>query len=439
MPEMNKGEFLAWAVESVKNYLPESYRKAEIDVIPVAKTGVTYTALTVRQKGQTTVPAINLEEMLEAYENNVPLDVIGARMAQIVQSESPVYDTSIFNSYDSIKKNLFIRVCSIDNNKIMLGSVPYKKVENLAITYHIMVNVGQEGMSSATVTKNMLESFNITPEQLHEDAVKNSPEILPVKVESMMNILSGLTDIEMDSMGMPAPPPMVVVTNQFGINGASALFYPGVMDTVAQFSLIKPVPSGFRQILQILRERRYAYDFGERIRFPAFCIHMFQSGIPAHLRVMGMHMPYDFFADGHTVLRQFDCVFRKISERFRSPFFQHRKVRIYGTGNRNGMDPVVRHTCQSRLSVVFRKSGFRRAARTVEGIDLFLPRDIDKRERVSSQAAHIRQDSAGSQRHGDCRVDCVSASVQHPESGSGDQCVGRSRHSLPSGYDTAVF
>ena len=226
MPEMNKGEFLAWAVESVKNYLPESYRKAEIDVIPVAKTGVTYTAMTVQAQRTDNRTGNQSGRDAEAYENDVPLDLIGARMAQIAPPESPVYDTSIFNSYDSIKKNLFIRVCSIDNNKIMLGSVPYKKVENLAITYHIMINVGQEGMSSATVTKNMLESFNITPEQLHEDAVKNSPEILPVKVESMMNILSGLTDIEMDSMGMPGQPPMVVVTNQMGINGASALFYP---------------------------------------------------------------------------------------------------------------------------------------------------------------------------------------------------------------------
>lgn len=253
MPEMNKGEFLAWAVENVKNYLPESYRKAEIDITPVAKTGVTYTAMTVRQKGQTTVPAINLEEMLEAYENDVPLDVIGARMAQIVQAESPVYDTSIFDNYDSIKKNLFIRVCSIDDNKIMLGTVPYKRIENLAITYHIMVDVGQEGMSSAMVTKNMLESFNITPEQLHEDAMKNSPEILPAKVESMMGILSGLTDIEMDSMGMPTPPPMIVVTNQFGINGASALFYPGVMDTVAEklHSSYFVLPSSIHEVIAI--------------------------------------------------------------------------------------------------------------------------------------------------------------------------------------------
>ena len=253
MPEMNKGQFLAWAVENVKNYLPESYRKAEIDIIPVAKTGATYTAMTVRLKDQTTVPAINLEEMLEAYEHDVPLDAIGARMAQIVQSESPVYDTSIFSSYDSIKKNLFIRVCGMDDNRIMLGRVPYKKVENLAITYHIMVDVGQEGMSSATVTKDMLESFNITPEQLHEDALKNSQDILPARVESMVNIISGLTDVDMDSMGMLTPPPMIVVTNQIGINGAAALFYPGVMDQVGErlHGSFYVLPSSIHEVIAV--------------------------------------------------------------------------------------------------------------------------------------------------------------------------------------------
>ena len=253
MPEMNKGQFLAWAVENVKNYLPESYRKAEIDIIPVSKTGTTYTAMTVRLKDQTTVPAINLEEMLEAYENDVPLDAIGKRMAQIVQSESPVYDTSIFDSYDSIKKNLFIRVCCQDDNKIMLGRVPHKKVENLAITYHIMVKAGDEGLSSAMVTRDMLEAFNISPDQLYEDAMKNSQEILPAKVETMMNMLMSIDSVEMDSIGMTSPPPMIVVTNRLGINGASALFYPGVMDKVGEalHGSYYVLPSSIHEVIAI--------------------------------------------------------------------------------------------------------------------------------------------------------------------------------------------
>lgn len=234
MPEMDIGKFMAWAVESVKTYLPESYRKAEIDIYPLAKTGKTYTAMTVRLKDQTTVPAIDLEEMFEAYQNDVSLDQIGYRMAHIIQMDTPEYNTSLFDNYETIKKNLFIRVCGVEENKEMLQQIPHKQIENLAITYHIMVKVGEEGMSSAMVTNNIMKEFGLTPEQLDEDALKNAPDLLPARVDSMQNVMSELMDVDMESMGMQNTPSMVIVTNSFGINGASALFYPGVMEKVGE-------------------------------------------------------------------------------------------------------------------------------------------------------------------------------------------------------------
>ena len=234
MPEMNKGQFSHWAIENVRSFMPEAYQKAEIDLYPVAKNGIVYTAMTVRLKDQTTVPAINLDEMFAAYEKGVPLAVIGARMAEISMTESPVYDTSLFNSYETMKKNLFIRVCGVEGNKEMLERIPHKTIENLAITFHIMVNNSEEGMSSAAITNNIMDSLGLTPEQLYKDSLQNSPIILPAKVDSMINVLSGLTDIDMDSIDVHSQPQMVVVTNHSGINGASALFYPGVMDQVGE-------------------------------------------------------------------------------------------------------------------------------------------------------------------------------------------------------------
>ena len=234
MPEMNKGQFSHWAIENVRSFMPEAYQKAEIDLYPVAKNGIVYTAMTVRLKDQTTVPAINLDEMFAAYERGVPLAAIGARMAEISMTESPVYDTSLFNSYETMKKNLFIRVCGVEVNKEMLEQIPHKTIENLAITFHIMVNNSEEGMSSAAITNSIMDSLGLTPEQLYKDSLQNSPNILPAKVDSMINVLSGLTDIDMDSIDVHSQSQMVVVTNHSGINGASAIFYPGVMDQVGE-------------------------------------------------------------------------------------------------------------------------------------------------------------------------------------------------------------
>ena len=76
------------------------------------------------------------------------------------------------------------------------------------------------------------------PEQLHEDALKSSQEIMPARLDSMQNIMAaimpsafGEPDILADE---PAGSTMIVLTNRSGINGAGALFYPGMMDQAAE-------------------------------------------------------------------------------------------------------------------------------------------------------------------------------------------------------------
>ena len=94
------------------------------------------------------------------------------------------------------------------------------------------------GIGSTMVTNGMMEQYGITPEQLHEDAVKNSQEMLPAKLDSMQNIMMGIMGggFEQEDVLFDEPTPgstMMVLTNSAQINGASALFYPGVMDQAA--------------------------------------------------------------------------------------------------------------------------------------------------------------------------------------------------------------
>ena len=234
MPEMNFEAFKNWAYESIKFYLPDTYRDAEVEIRDVVRTGNEYTALLVRKDQQRAVPAVNLEKEYELYDDGAPLQIVAMHMAEIVQQEAPEYDLSMFSSYDSIKKNLFIRVCNARDNYEILEDVPHTRVENLAITYHVMVRMGDEGMSSSLITNSILDSFGIDKEQLHKDALANSEKILPVKIDSMFNIMSGMTGIDMDSMGVHDNPSMIVITNNSAINGASALFYEGTMQKVSE-------------------------------------------------------------------------------------------------------------------------------------------------------------------------------------------------------------
>lgn len=231
-----KPQFVAWAYENIKRFLPDSFRDADVEIHQVKKTGMTYTGMTVKREGQKMAPAINLDEMFEAYQNDMPLPVIAAKMASIVQTETPAYDISIFNDYEKIREWLFIRVCNYDANKEMLASVPHKRIEDLAITYHVMVNVSDDGdVSSAIISNEIISAFGVSKERLHQDAMASSPRLAPAKVDAIGNVISELSGESAESFKIPAPNfSMIVVTNRFGINGAAALFYPGMMERIAE-------------------------------------------------------------------------------------------------------------------------------------------------------------------------------------------------------------
>ena len=78
---------------------------------------------------------------------------------------------------------------------------------------------------SARITNEMLADYGITPEQLHQDAIENTGRIFKPRIQSMMEALTGIPEEN---------PQMMIVTNEQGSLGASALFCKGIMDQAAE-------------------------------------------------------------------------------------------------------------------------------------------------------------------------------------------------------------
>lgn len=238
--------------DMIKEFLPGDYKDASVELVEQTKLNEQYTGLVVRKEGQVVVPTINMNALYEAYEaDHISLAeavVKAASMAQMQPDGIEINPGNIMN-YDIAKHNLFIRVSNAEMNQETLQNVPHQIHEDLAITYHIAVSMDEEnGMASTLVNNNMLKSYGITQEQLHEDAMKNAPILMPATVCSMAEVMkkmmmsdmlaAGMDEETMEAMlaDLPAAEdmPMTVVSNERGLNGAASLFYPDQMDKVAE-------------------------------------------------------------------------------------------------------------------------------------------------------------------------------------------------------------
>jgi len=228
---MTYEEFKEWAAENIKSFLPHSYENAEITENHILKTGSTYDGLIVRSEGQKAVPTINLTDFYGQYTSGSSLHEIGSQMAAIVQIDQPSFSTFSPDNYENIRDHLFIRVCNAEENSELLATIPHDRIEDLAITYHIRISNENGSLASTTINSNLLKHWGIPEDQLKEDAIENSQKIFPKKTESLQDVVNSYFGEAEENSSSPS---MLVVTNDVGINGAAAAFYPGTLEEISE-------------------------------------------------------------------------------------------------------------------------------------------------------------------------------------------------------------
>ena len=233
--KMTFREFTETVKENIKDYLPESYRDAQVTTGQFQKLNGSYLGLQVRQEGQEAVPTVNLERYYEAYSRGEPglgqLDTALSGIAEDVQGSLGL-ETAWLLDYRQVKDNLFIRVNDAQENADALKNLPHQETDGLAVSYHIAME-GPRGIeASVPVTYSLMQHYGISEEQLHEDALQSAVSINPPVFLSMREMMSRMTGIDAEDLGPAVPgPELMVLSNEQALFGAGSLFYPGMLDT----------------------------------------------------------------------------------------------------------------------------------------------------------------------------------------------------------------
>lgn len=241
---MNLETFMEEVKNNIKDYLPEEFQNAEVEITTVRKLNESYPALTIRRENETITPAINLEDCYRRSANGEELVFLMPLIAESVQHPPEEVNQSALSDYGKMKDKLIIRVSSFEKNKDLLKDVPYRKVEDLAMTVSVLVGKGNDEIGSFLVTNSLLETYGISREQLFADALAVSDKNLAPQIQPMEYLISRMIGAE---IGYEPPATfeeqlknfdlrkgMAVLTNQECVNGAAVLFYPKVLEQIGE-------------------------------------------------------------------------------------------------------------------------------------------------------------------------------------------------------------
>ncbi|MBR5897138.1 MAG: hypothetical protein IKZ39_05930 [Lachnospiraceae bacterium] len=239
---MNYEDFKEKFEEAVKDKLNDEGLEANLSFHEVKKLNESYEALTVTPEGESIGVNIPVERFFNAYEDGMDFSETIDKAVDIINqgiNERPDIDIDSLSDYSKMKGKLAIEVVSAEANKEMLESVPHKDLEDMAIVYRFVLSSGDDGRQSVVVTNQMLENFGITAEQLHADAMEIAPQLKPVEIKGMSEVLAelmGVEEAEMMGIGPVAPEDeqMYVASVPDKVHGAGVLAYEEFMDKAAE-------------------------------------------------------------------------------------------------------------------------------------------------------------------------------------------------------------
>lgn len=226
--------FMNEAIKEMRDRFPDfDISKQEVSKLQ----GESYTGMAVRPENSEIGATLNLKDFYEALGSRMFLeDVMDSIERSVVSAvrHMPHYDARVLEDYDRMRDALTVDLVPVAGNEEKLAQIPHKNVEDMALVYRFEEESSVYGSASILITNEMLAVYDITADQLHEDAMKAAVQNRPAKLHNMNDVMRDMMGDMSGLVPMNEPSPLWVATVEGGQNGAGVIQYPGFLDQAAE-------------------------------------------------------------------------------------------------------------------------------------------------------------------------------------------------------------
>lgn len=245
---LNLQEFQEYVQMNLRDVLPDQHRDVIIDLNQVQKNnGKELHAINVHNANSNISPNIYMEGYFQKYQEGAKLESLLIDIARVaVENMNPSIEIGTivqdFEDFECIKDKIIMVAVNTERNRAMLVNMPHQNREDLSLIYKVMVRSDCDGIATITIKNDHMNSWGVTEDEIHEVAMQNSKELLPITIQSMNEIMKEMFSEE----GMPADmaeamfeempmnQQMYVISNTSKINGAAAMFYEDALSGLAE-------------------------------------------------------------------------------------------------------------------------------------------------------------------------------------------------------------
>lgn len=243
--KMNFEDFCSYVVENIKIYLPDKYKDLSVRLVHGGEMGRSseLVGVVLYEYGKP-APVIYLNALYGDY-----CRYQGYDMERAMQNISKTYmdmckaripgdmDFTRLNEYSNweiVKDKVMLRAVPVTGNEELLKTIPCRIQGDIACTYQVIIMENEDYALGYTIDNSFMRNIAVSEKELHQIAAANSMALEPASFGNVNDILSEMTGVPVELIpGEYTNKGLYVLSNGRIHRGASVIFYPGMLDMIA--------------------------------------------------------------------------------------------------------------------------------------------------------------------------------------------------------------
>lgn len=232
--------------------------------------GTELDGITIMEKDKNIAPTIYINSFYDRYREGVSLKAVVSEIIRIYnQNKNSInINADYFENYENVRKTIVYKLVNYQKNKKLLEDVPYKRVLDLAVVFYCLIEQRKSVSATALIHNEHLRIWNVTEDEIYNDALKNTPVLLAGSIVPMSKILSeiaGTAPVDNDEKvcEYTGEDILYVLTNSSRVNGAACILYDNLLKKFANdvHSDLYILPSSVHEV--IIVPKKNAFDKSE--------------------------------------------------------------------------------------------------------------------------------------------------------------------------------
>lgn len=196
--------------------------------------GVLLDSIIIQMPGSNISPTIYLDSFYEMHLQGMDVEEAAVRVLAAYYNGRPKKELNMefFKDFEKVKPRIVYRVIHAKQNEELLKEVPHVPLMDLAICFYYAFSDEQLGNGMITINNKHLEWWQTNTKELMNLACKNTPKLMPARMESLTKVVESLYGEELEEFhGKDCP--LYVLTNEQKNQGAVCVLYEGMPEKIA--------------------------------------------------------------------------------------------------------------------------------------------------------------------------------------------------------------